>query len=63
MGIFPQHIFDNNAYGSEQMKAVVIQIAIGNRLGSMLQVDCSGENFHNNTISSGNTITPYGLNS
>ena len=60
--VFSQHIFYNNANASEQMTVRIAQNAVGNRFGSMSEVGARGSSFHNNTIPSGNTLTPYGLN-
>ncbi|CAF0983781.1 unnamed protein product [Adineta ricciae] len=60
--IYPQHIYKTSTNISEQMTVGVAQNAVGNRLGSMSEVGSHGRSFHNNTIPSGNTLTPYGLN-
>ncbi|CAF1029508.1 unnamed protein product [Adineta steineri] len=60
--VFPQHIFRSTSNTSEQMTVGVGQNAVGNRLGSMSETGSRGRSFHNNTIPSGNTLTPYGLN-
>lgn len=60
--VFPQHIFRSSANVSEQMTVGVAQNAIGNRLGAMSEVGSRGRSFHNGTIPSGTTLTPYGLN-
>lgn len=60
--VYPQHIFKNSANVAEQMTVGVGQNAVGNRLGSMSEVGSRGRSFHNDTIPSGNTLTPYGLN-
>ncbi|UJR11213.1 hypothetical protein I4U23_015394 [Adineta vaga] len=60
--VYPQHIFKNSANVAEQMTVGVGQNAVGNRIGSMSEVGARGRSFHNNTIPSGKTSTPYGLN-
>jgi hypothetical protein len=60
--VFPQHIFNTSANVSEEMTVGVAQNAVGNRLGSMSEIGARGRSFHNNTNSSGITLTPYGLN-
>jgi hypothetical protein len=60
--VFPQHIFRNSANVSEEMTVGVAQNAVGNRHGAMSEMGAKGRSFHNNTNSSGTTLTPYGLN-
>ncbi len=60
--VFPQHIYMTSANVSEEMTVGVAQNAVGNRLGSMSEMGARGRSFHNNTNSSGTTLTPYGLN-
>ncbi|CAF4228937.1 unnamed protein product, partial [Adineta steineri] len=60
--VFPQHIFKSSSNTSEQMTVGVGQNAVGNRLGSMSETGSRGRSFHNNTVPSGNMLTPYGLN-
>ncbi len=60
--IFPQHIFKNSAYASEQMTVGVAQNAVGNRLGAMSEMGSRGRSFHNNTIPDSHKLTSYGLN-
>ncbi len=60
--VFPQHIFNNSDNVAEQMTVGVAQNAVGDRLGSMSEIGVKGRSFHNNTIPSGNKLTPYGLN-
>jgi hypothetical protein len=55
-------ILANPQFFQQTPEIGVGQNAVGNRLGSMSEIGARGRSFHNDTLPSGNKLTPYGLN-
>ena len=60
--VYPQHIFKSSAGVAEQMTVGVAQNAVDGRLGSMSEAHSVGRSYHNHTLPSDNSSTPYRLN-
>lgn len=60
--VYPQHVFMNSRGDKEQMTVGVAQNAVGNRLGSMSEVNAKGRSFHKGAEDTRPDAVRWGLN-